>query len=200
MRFDWVSVNRVAKSRPLYPMVRMFSWFRANAHTDIATQRYVDIVTAARNPVLFEKLKIPDTLDGRFEAILLHGWLVMRRLKQIETAKPISQRLFDILFQDMDQNLREMGASDVVVGDRVKAMAKAFYGRIAAYESGLEEGDSVLLKALARNVFAGNPPPDSELAILADYLRRADAALQGVEDRRMISPDPLDWPAVAIPV
>lgn len=181
-------------------MVRMLSWFRTAAHTDIATQRYVDIVTAARNPILFEKLKIPDTLDGRFEAILLHGWLVMRRLKQIETAKPISQRLFDILFQDMDQNLREMGASDVVVGDRVKAMAKAFYGRIAAYESGLEAGDSALLQALARNVFAGNPPPEYELAILADYLRRADAALQGVQDRRMISADPLDWPAVAIPV
>jgi len=172
-------------------------WFGAGSDATVATQRYVDIVSAARNPVLFANLGVPDSLDGRFEAILLHGWLMMRRLRRIESARAVSQKLFDILFQDMDQNLREMGVSDLVVGDRVKAMAKSFYGRIAAYDSGLEEGEAAFGEALRRNVFGTAAPPDGALAILAGYLRRADAALHGLEDRRMVSVDPISWPAVA---
>ncbi len=177
-------------------MVLMLSWFRGTPRIDVATQRYVDIVTAARNPLLFKEFSIPDSLDGRFEAILLHCWLAMRRLKRIAAAKEISQRIFDILFQDMDQNLREMGVSDIVVGDRVKAMAKAFYGRVAAYEAGLEEGEAAFAQALERNVFAAAPPSSDALAGLAAYLRRADAALQGFEDERMLSTEPLSWPSV----
>lgn len=175
----------------------MLSWFRATPRIDAATQRYIDIVAAARNPVLFETMGLPDSLDGRFEAIALHAWLVMRRLTRISEAKPVSQRLFDILFQDMDQNLREMGASDIVVGDRVKAMAKGFYGRIAAYDAGLAEGQAVLCEALTRNAYGAAPPPGpAALAGMAAYLRAADAALQGFDDRRMLSIEPLSWPAV----
>lgn len=175
----------------------MLSWFRAARRVDVATQRYIDIIAAARNPALFEAMELPDSLDGRFEAIALHAWLVMRRLKRIPEAKPVSQRLFDILFQDMDQNLREMGASDIVVGDRVKAMAKGFYGRITAYDAGLAEGEAVLRDALTRNAYgAALPPSAAALAGMSLYLRAVDAALQGTEDQRMLSIEPLSWPAV----
>ncbi|MFY7959320.1 MAG: ubiquinol-cytochrome C chaperone family protein [Elsteraceae bacterium] len=179
-------------------MVRMLSWFRATPRIDAATQRYIDIVGAARNPALFEAMELPDSLDGRFEAIALHAWLVMRRLKRIPEAKPVSQRLFDILFQDMDQNLREMGASDIVVGDRVKTMAKGFYGRITAYDEGLAKGDAVLRDALTRNAYGAAPTPPSPAALagMSSYLRNVDAALQGLSDQRMLSVEPLSWPAV----
>jgi len=175
----------------------MLSWFRATPRIDTATQRYIDIVSAARNPVLYESMGLPDSLDGRFEAIALHAWLVMRRLTKIPNAKPVSQRLFDILFQDMDQNLREMGASDIVVGDRVKAMAKGFYGRITAYDAGLVEGEAVLREALTRNAYGAAPTPSlAALAGLSAYLRSVDAALQGMDDQRMLSTEPLSWPPV----
>jgi cytochrome b pre-mRNA-processing protein 3 len=175
----------------------MLSWFRASPRIDPATQRYIDIISAARNPVLFETMGLPDSLDGRFEAIALHAWLVMRRLTTVPGGKPISQRLFDILFQDMDQNLREMGASDIVVGDRVKTMAKALYGRITAYDAGLALGEAVLREALIRNAYGAAPVPTSAaLAGLAAYLRASEAALQNIEDQRMLSAEPLEWPAV----
>jgi cytochrome b pre-mRNA-processing protein 3 len=172
----------------------MLSWFRASRRDDVAMQRYIEIVTAARNPVLFDAFGVPDSLDGRFEAIAMHGWAVLRRLKNVAAAKEINQRLFDILFQDMDQSLREMGVSDIVVGDRVKAMAKGLYGRIAAYDVGLEQGDAAFQDALERNVYGTAPSPAGAAASLAVYLRAADAALQGMDDQRMLSVEPLIWP------
>lgn len=174
----------------------MLSWFRASRRDDVAMQRYIDIVAAARNPVLFEAFGVPDSLDGRFEAIAMHCWAVLRRLKSVTAAKEINQRLFDILFQDMDQSLREMGVSDIVVGDRVKAMAKGLYGRIAAYDSGLEQGQAAFQSAVERNVYGTAPAPAGAAAALAAYLRAAEAALRGIDDQRMLSVEPLIWPAI----
>ena len=39
------------------------------------------IVAQARQPAFYTALGVPDTLDGRFELIALHGFLVMHRLK-----------------------------------------------------------------------------------------------------------------------
>ena len=41
------------------------------------------------------------------------------------------------MFSDMEKNLREMGVGDLSVGKKVKALATAFYGRIRAYDNGI---------------------------------------------------------------
>ncbi len=87
------------------------------------------------------------------------------------------------MFADMDRNLREMGVGDLSVGKKVKAMAQALYGRIAAYEVGLAEGEPALHAALRRNLYgtvaAGGGPSGDDLAVLAAYLRASAQALAG---------------------
>ena len=77
------------------------------------------------------------------------------------------------MFEDMDLSLREMGAGDMGVGKRVKAMVKAFYGRIV-YEAGLGTSDDELVKALTRNVYGTTVPNHAGFA-----------ALRTICDRRM---------------
>ena len=63
------------------------------------------------------------------------------------------QQLLEQFFSDMDRSLREMGVGDMSIGKKVRAMAEAAFGRLAAYE---HAGDSVALKeALRRNVYGG---------------------------------------------
>ncbi len=82
------------------------------------------------------------------------------------------------MFADMDQNLREMGIGDLAVGKRVKCLAQGFYGRIAAYEHGVESADPVVLAAaLRRNLHGGAAVEDAQLAAMADYMRRQVATL-----------------------
>jgi cytochrome b pre-mRNA-processing protein 3 len=114
--------------------------------------------------------------------IALHMFLVLHRLKQEgEQGADLAQDLFDLMFQDMDRNLRELGTGDLAVGKRIKTLAKGLYGRIAAYEGGLaghaESGD--LEQALARNVFGSDQAASEALKELASYLRRAVKGLAG---------------------
>src|SRR5262245_48094906 len=95
---------------------------------------YAAAIAQARQPVFYAGLRVPDTVDGRFELVALHVFLILQRLKSEPEATPFAQALFDTMFADMDRNLREMGVGDLSVGKKVKAMAQGLYGRIAAYE------------------------------------------------------------------
>jgi cytochrome b pre-mRNA-processing protein 3 len=82
------------------------------------------------------------------------------------------------MFSDMDQNLREMGIGDIGVGKRIKAMAQAFYGRLAVYEAGLKNADDrELAAALGRNLYRNATPQEDQIAGVVAYMRREAAAL-----------------------
>jgi cytochrome b pre-mRNA-processing protein 3 len=142
---------------------------------------YKAAVTQARQEGFYLSLDVPDSVDGRFDLLTLHVFLLLHRLGEGgRQAKVLSQAVFDLMFTDMDGNLREMGVSDLAVGGRVKTMAKAFYGRIGAYEPGLqsEGGDlSVLKEALLRNLYRGVATDDRVLTAMALYIRRENTAL-----------------------
>jgi len=137
---------------------------------------YGAIVAAARDPAFYAEWGVPDTLDGRFELIAMHAFLALRRLKQAEDSAAFAQALFDTMFADLDRNLREMGVGDLSVGRQVKTMAKAFYGRIVAYERGLVGADS-LDDALRRNLYGTVSPTAPQVAAAAAYIRRQAHAL-----------------------
>lgn len=161
------------------------SLFRRNPHRAKAYAAYASIVERAREPEFFLRLDVPDTLDGRFEMIALHMFLVLNRLKaEHEATSEFAQALFDAMFADLDRGLREMGATDIGVGRRVKEMAKGFYGRIHAYEAGLAAGDPTLAEALRRNLYGTVQPRPEAVAAMVGYIRAQVEALaqQPVDD------------------
>ncbi len=137
---------------------------------------YEAIVAAARHPVFYAEWGVGDTLDGRFDMITLHAFLVLDRLKGVE--QDFRQNLVDELFRDMDRSLREMGVGDLSVGKKVRKMAEVFYGRIAAYDKALQAGEGELDAAIARNVYPDGPGGDgaAKLARYAMLQRRHLAA------------------------
>src|SRR5246127_2068079 len=116
---------------------------------------YGMIVTQAREPLFYRDLGVPDTVNGRFDLLVLHLWMVLRRLRSIEGSAPLPQALFDRFFEDMDANLREMGVGDLTVPKRMQAFGEAFYGRSAAYDAALASGSGAMAKALCKNVLNG---------------------------------------------
>lgn len=164
------------------------SWQRRRERRSAVFEAYRRIVERAREPLLFARWGLPDTLDGRFEMLVLHVFLVLHRLKREgETTAAFAQALFDWMFADLDGALREMGASDLGVGPRIKAMARGFYGRVAAYEKALED-DAALAAALGRNLF-GTRSAATEAPLLeaARYVRRQAAALAEVPAERLLA-------------
>jgi len=152
--------------------------FRPVGEARAAGDLYRSIIDAAREPRFFASLGVPDNLDGRFETLALHTFLVLRRLKS-DAATGLSRALIEAFIADMDRSLREMGAADLGVARRVKAMVQGLYGRIKAYEEAIEEpGDAALEAALRRNLYGTlSMPRAGDLADVARYMRRQHAAL-----------------------
>ncbi len=93
-------------------------------------------MAAARHVRFYENMGVADTIDGRFEMIVLHLFLVLNRLKG-EGVEDLRQNLTDEFFADMDRSLRELGVSDVAVGKKVRKIAESYYGRVTAYDRAL---------------------------------------------------------------
>ncbi len=152
-------------------------FFRPNPEKKAAHTAYVQAVAAARRPVFYERLGIPDTVDGRFEMIALHVFLILHRIRADQRAAGFGQRLYDLFFMDMDRSLREMGTGDLSVGKQIRAMAEALYGRIRAYQTALSSPDA-MQQALMRNLYGTVSTPSAEhVAAVAAYIDRQIAAL-----------------------
>ena len=150
-----------------------------------ARDLYQSVVLQARRPEFYLNCGVSDSVDGRFDMIALHAFLLLHRLKRDhERTADLAQNFFDTMFEDMENNLREMGAGDLGVSRRVKAMAKAFYGRIAAYEAGLAGGDEILADALLRNLFRQRGPEDP--GAMCRYMRAEAEALDAMDVERLL--------------
>jgi cytochrome b pre-mRNA-processing protein 3 len=146
---------------------------------------YGMIVTQAREPLFYRDLGVPDTVNGRFDLLLLHLWMVLRRLKPMAGGVDLSQALFDRFCDDMDANLREMGVGDLTVPKRMQAFGEAFYGRAAAYDLALTAGAEPLAQALCRNILNGKEIEKARQ--LASYAEASTAALAALDDATIMS-------------
>jgi cytochrome b pre-mRNA-processing protein 3 len=159
------------------------AWRRRRANRMLIDQLHGAIVAAARAPALYREFGAPDTQDGRFEMIALHGALALDRLGELgPLGDEIAQELADSVFRHFDDALREMGVGDTVVPRRVKKMAEAFYGRGLAYRTAWSKGDeAAAADAMARNVYGvADASLASRAAALAAYARRCRLALRDV--------------------
>jgi cytochrome b pre-mRNA-processing protein 3 len=146
----------------------------------IAQRLYAALTTQARRPEFFLSCGVPDSVDGRFEMVALHAFLLFRRLKgHGEKAGAVAQSVYDVMFGDFDASVRELGAQDLGVGRRIKFMTEAMNGRFAAYEGGLAGGPNTLELALKRNLYGTAEPHDDVLKRMTEYVRKADAGLAG---------------------
>src|ERR1700743_2965844 len=116
----------------------------------LATDLCAALGVRAREPVFFASLGVPDTIDGRFDMVVLHAWLILERLRELQM-KDVSQAFVNLMFVSFDESLRELGVGDIGIGHRVKKMADAFYGRLSAYGAAAEQG--AMENAIRRNVF-----------------------------------------------
>jgi len=156
----------------------IFPLFRRRRRPDTISTLYGMIVAQARRPEFYSGYAIADTVNGRFDLLLMHVALVVDRLMGEEVGQAAGQALFDLFCTDMDDNLREMGIGDLSVPKHMRRVGEAFYGRSQAYREALAEaGDAALVEAVTRNVYAGEAQDAAPR--LAAYIREAAGALEG---------------------
>lgn len=150
---------------------------RAAGHRKAAERLWAEIAARARAPEFFRDLAVPDTFNGRFDMVALHGWLVLERLEG-EGAQGVSQALVNAIFYGFEDALRDQGVGDMGITRRIKTIADAFYGRLKAYgDAGTEDE---LAEALLRNVYGGDEGARAAARHLAGYAFGARKRLAAV--------------------
>ncbi len=155
---------------------------------------YAALATQARRPIFYTRLGVPDTVDGRFDLLVLHAWLVMERLDEEPESGALKQDLFDTMFDHLDLTVREMGAQDLGVGRRIKRMAEGFQGRASAFRDAWLAGDEARLReALRRNVFGKATATNESVAILSHYVGDAIECLKKADMPALLA-GRIAWP------
>lgn len=166
---------------------------RARPETDIPAALYGAVVAQSRNSTLYTDLGVPDTVEGRFEMVVAHLALVLRRVWQGgDEARALGQATFDVFCREMDDALRALGVKDTSVGKRMRKLAEAYYGRASAYDAALEAGDrAALAEVLNRAVYGGEAGVAARA--LADYMSAASRSLGATAVDQVLAAR-IDWP------
>jgi cytochrome b pre-mRNA-processing protein 3 len=164
----------------------MFGLFQNRERTASVGRIYGDILTQARHPAFFTDHGVADTVEGRYDMMVLHVFLVLQRLFQEDAdVRQLAQEVCDRFFTEMDRALREMGVGDLGVPKKMKKIAQLYAGCARAYSEALAQpGDDALSAALARNVYEDPSGQDDRAPALAAHVRASVALLASarVED------------------
>ena len=131
-----------------------------------AKELFQIVLRQSRHPHFYEAYGVPDTIEGRFEMVALHGGLLVNRLCRPDMGREgriLAQAFFDVMFKNIDWSMRERGIGDLGVPRRIKKMMADFKGRAFAYDESCRAGCSELTHALVRNVYAETDKPSAEI-------------------------------------
>lgn len=135
-----------------------------------AERLYGVTIARAREPAFYRRFMVPDTIDGRFDLVVLHAALVLEGLERAGLANELGIPFVTAIFAGFEEALRELGVSDFGLSRRIKAMADAFYGRAEAYGHALDDEDA-LAAVILRNVYRGDAAKEACARVLARYMR-----------------------------
>ena len=147
---------------------------------------YGTLVGEARSPTLFKAYNIPDTIDGRFDAIVLYISLFLIGAGKTLDASgkaEMGRDVVGIFLKDMDRNLREIGVGDLGVGKQVNKMASGLYGRLKAYDNALsgKNPEKEMTIALTRNLYRDEKVKKSAAPGLARHSLKVLARMQQLD-------------------
>lgn len=174
----------------------MFKAFKnRKAEKEQAHLLYQRLVEQARSPEFYTQLGVEDSLEGRFDMILLHVWLVDGCLEAAgDKFVRLRRYIQETLVVDMDRSFRELGVGDMSVGKEMKKVGAALVGRKQAYTEAMDDGIAALQKTLLKNVYrdAGT----GKVADLADYVLRAKEKLGELTLQDPVSVDLVFTPVI----
>ena len=157
----------------------------------ISNDIYQKIVKFSRNKIFYTKYKVPDTIDGRFDMLVLFTIIIVFRLSKIKDEGIIlSQNIFDIVFKDLDFSLRELGAGDVSVANNMKKLISSYMGRQKIYLKAFKNNDvNFLAMAFKNNIFRNNDQKENLILLLSKNIFRINKKLDLIDDKKMLNGD-----------
>ena len=139
-------------------------------------------------PTFYSDFDVEDSLDGRFDLMSLHMAMLLDKLDQhqaVTDAAKLKRVLQEIMFDNLDLTLREIGVGDLGVGKKIKVMAEAFYGRMMVYQDLFHSKDvQKMSEALIRNLYREREIAEDTVLQMSRYVfeQRENIKHQNIEN------------------
>ena len=139
---------------------------KRNAHN-----LYGSIVALSRSPTLYTEFGVPDTLEARFEILVLHMFIFIERMQRSgEETQELTQDVVDLFFADMDTTSREAGVGDLAVPKKMRKLAAVFQERMREYNQAANTPDrKAITKEFKQNIYHGDESVRGQAAKLSAY-------------------------------
>ncbi len=127
----------------------MFSYYSQNF--TLEKKLYNNIIYLSRNKLFYTKFNLSDTLQNRVNLIFFHISFLLNKINHKNKSKKhkdFEQKFFDLTFNTIELNMREMGYGDVKVNKNMKLLIKIFYNILLNCENYNKKKESVKLKFL----------------------------------------------------
>jgi len=105
---------------------------------------YNKILLLSRNKLFYTKLALTDTFQNRINLIFIHIsflFIKMKQNNQNNEYKKFYQKAFDLTFERIELNMRELGYGDVTVNKNMKFLVKIFYNILLNCENYINKSD-----------------------------------------------------------
>ena len=150
-------------------------FYSAESVNQRAADRLYAAITAQCDGEAFTRaFEIERSFRGEHSALVLHVWLVLRRLREEgESGKALAQVLYDTFQDDVEHRVHAEGVR-VRVNKWLNELEQGFYGSALAYDNALTGGSGDFAKVLHRNVFHGEGDAETlgRAKKLERYVRR----------------------------
>ena len=138
----------------------------ANSHK---IDLYNNLLLLSRNIFFYKEIKLPDTFETRIYLMFFHFSILMIVFKK--KGKIFDQKLYDYLFHNIENNLRELGFGDVSVNKKMKEFNKILYDILLKLNLETKNDKFIINEKLIKSYFSFlNNHQDEKIAILKDYL------------------------------
>ncbi len=91
---------------------------------------YNNILLLSRNKLFYNKFDLIDTFQNRIYLIFIHISFIFIKIKQNNNNriyKIFYQKIFDLIFNKIELNMREIGFGDTAINKNMKFLVKIFY-------------------------------------------------------------------------
>ena len=133
---------------------------------------YDNILTLSRNKLFFTKFDLADTFQNRIYLIFVHISFLFVKIRHDQENKKYKifyQNMFDLVFNNIELNMRENGYGDTIINKNMKSLVKNFYNILLFCESFNSSNSNDKLIFFSKYLAHNNTDKNENIVNLIDY-------------------------------
>lgn len=139
-------------------------------------------------PEFYRALRLTPNFRSQQALLMVHVWLVHRRLALEGTDGKVMQELmFDRLWEETVVRIRYLNVSELTVNKHLAEVQQAGFNACISYDRGLKDSPAAFQNAIAKHLLDNETPTGQRIAsTMAEYMKRELKNLETVDAKYII--------------